>query len=338
MKPIAHFVEIFLLADAKNLTMPFVSLAMALATFSSTMKVIAFDKSRFLNKQMRSLVKDFGPVSIIVIMSILNTLPWLKKWSVPKLMVPNAFELSGGREFLVSIFSVPMKIRLLCALPAALLTCLFFMDQNISVRLVNNPENHLKKGPAYNLDMVALGAVTGGLSLVGLPWMCGATVQSMNHVRAMTKSTFNVETQENEADSVTETRTSGFVIHSMIAATVFALPLLKFLPIPVVSGVFLFLGRKLMTGNSFLSRIKDMFAESARLPDGHCIKLMGRKKVVMYTLIQIGCLMALWGFKSCSATAIFFPSVIGMLMAIRSFFLPMFLSEDEFEMLGDTTP
>jgi hypothetical protein len=36
------------------------------------------------------------------------------------------------------------------------------MDQNITVRLVNSPEYKLKKGAAYNLDMVALGIITGG--------------------------------------------------------------------------------------------------------------------------------------------------------------------------------
>lgn len=173
---------------------------------------------------------------------------------------------------------------------------------------------------------------------MGLPWMCGATVQSMNHVRAMTKTKFNPETEQLEVESVTETRTSGFIIHAMIASTVFLLPSLKYLPIPVVSGVFLFLGRKLMTGNSFLSRVKDIFAETARLPDDHCIKLIGRKKVVLFTLLQVACLMALWGFKSCSATAIFFPSVIGMLMVIRSLILPKLMTEEEFVVLGDATP
>jgi hypothetical protein len=51
---------------------------------------------------------------------------------------------------------------MLCAFPAILLTALFFMDQNISVRLVNSPDNKLKKGPAYNVDLVALGVITGG--------------------------------------------------------------------------------------------------------------------------------------------------------------------------------
>lgn len=155
----------FLLSNPNNLTMPFVSLAMALATFGSTMKVIAFDKTRYMNKQVRSMVKDFGPVAIIFLMSMINALPIVKKWHVPTLVVPSAFELSGGRDFLIDIFAIPMKVRFLCALPAVLLTSLFFMDQNISVRLVNNEENHLKKGAAYNMDMVALGAVTAGMLL-----------------------------------------------------------------------------------------------------------------------------------------------------------------------------
>jgi hypothetical protein len=101
--------------------------------------------------------------------------------------------------------------------------------------------------------------------------MCGATVQSMNHVRAMTETEYNEETEEIEIVEVTETRTTGFVIHAMIAGTLGLLPLLRNVPIPVVSGVFLFLGRKLMSGNSFLQRIRDGFAEKSRLPVDHPI-------------------------------------------------------------------
>lgn len=354
----------FQLADPSNLTMPFLSLNMALATCWGTMKIITFNTSRFLNKTARTIVKDFGPVAIIFFMSFLNALPSIRKFGVPTLTVSNVFELAGGRDLLVPINSIPLSIRLLCALPATLLTSLFFMDQNISVRLVNNPQNGLKKGPAYNLDMMALGLITGGkkifslysfsqcsmafksfpfclflgLSLLGLPWMCGATVQSLNHVRAMTTNKFNVETGEIEIEDVTESRLTGFIVHAMIASTVCLLPSLRFLPIPVVSGVFLFLGRKLMTGNTFLKRIKDMFAESQRLPEDHCIHLLGRKKMSIYTLLQIVCLMGLWAFKSNSATSIFFPSVIGVLMAIRGFVLPRYFSEEEFIALGDKTP
>jgi hypothetical protein len=71
-----------------------------------------------------------------------------------------------------------------------------------------------------------------------------------------------------EIVEVTETRLTGFVIHAMIAGTLCLLPLLRFVPIPVVSGVFLFLGRKLMSGNSFLQRVRDSFAEAKPTASG----------------------------------------------------------------------
>lgn len=148
--------------DPMNLTMPFVSLGMALTTFWATRKVVLFQKTKFFNEKARAIIKNFGPPTIFVLMSLLNQLPWIKKFGVPTLNIPPGLQLSGGRELLVPLNAVPLKVKLFCSFPALLLTCLFFMDQNISVRVVNNPDNKLKKGPAYNLDMVALGGITAG--------------------------------------------------------------------------------------------------------------------------------------------------------------------------------
>uniref|UniRef100_A0A7S1VPE3 Bicarbonate transporter-like transmembrane domain-containing protein n=1 Tax=Grammatophora oceanica TaxID=210454 RepID=A0A7S1VPE3_9STRA len=328
----------FHLADPMNLTMPFVALGMALMTFWSTMTTISFQTSKYLNKKARTMIKDFGPVTIFVLMSLINQHPWFRKFGVPTLSVPEHLQLAGGRNLFVPLNAIPTTIKLLCSLPAILLTSLFFMDQNISVRVVNNPDNKLKKGEAYNLDMVALGLITAATSITGLPWMCGATVQSMNHVRAMTESHFNETTGEVEITEVTESRFTGFAVHAMIAATVGILPLLHFVPIPVVSGVFLFLGRKLMSGNSFLARIRDMMAETNRLPKTHPVHKVGRRKMNIFTMIQVACLIGLWSFKSHPSTTIFFPSMIGLLVLVRSFLLPKFFTEDELEALGDPTP
>ena len=148
--------------DPMNLTMPFVSLCMALTTYIATLNVIAFQSTKFFTQKARTVIKDFGPVTVFVIMSIVNQIPWFNKFGVPTLNLPSKFELSGGRNFLVALNAVPLKVKLLCSFPALLLTSLFFMDQNISVRVANNPDNKLKKGPAYNLDMVALGLITAG--------------------------------------------------------------------------------------------------------------------------------------------------------------------------------
>lgn len=160
----------------------------------------------------------------------------------------------------------------------------------------------------------------------------------MNHVRAMTESKYNPETDQAEIVDVVETRLTGFVIHALIAASLLLLPLIRLVPIPVVSGVFLFLGRKLMSGNSFLQRVRDSFVEKERLSVDHPIHFLGRKRMGLFTLIQVLCLMGLWGFKQNPSTAIFFPSVIGLLMVIRSVALPQIFTEDELVELGDPTP
>ncbi|KAL7434874.1 hypothetical protein ACHAXH_006324 [Discostella pseudostelligera] len=325
-------------ADPMNLTMPFVALSMALGTFYGTMNVVKFEATKFFNTKVRKNIRNFGPVSMIILFTLLNLTPWCQKFRVPTLLAPDTFQLAGGRSFLVALKDIPVKTRLLCAFPATLLTALFFMDQNITVRLINSPENKLKKGEAYNLDMLALGLITGVLSIFGLPWMCGATVQSMNHVRAMAETKLNEETNRLEITGVTETRVTGFVIHAMLASSIMLLPLIKKIPIPVVSGVFLFLGRRLMTGNTFFQRITDGFAETNRLPDKHPIKLLGRKKMNAYTFTQVLCLVGLFGFKLIPAISIFFPAMIGVLMSVRAFVLPKFFSEEEFVALGDATP
>ena len=325
-------------ADPHNLTTPFVALAMAYTTYRATDKAASFESSKFLDQRIRRFVKNFGPVIIFCAMSGLNCLPSFDKFHIRTLSVPDTFQLAGGRNFVVAINSIPNKVKLLCSLPAVLLTALFFMDQNISVRVVNNPDNKLKKGAAYNLDMVALGLITGVLSVLGLPWMCGATVQSMNHVKALTDSVYNAETGETEIVDVTETRLTGFLVHAMIAGSLLLLPLVRLIPIPVVSGVFLFLGRKLMKGNSFLQRIRDTFVEKKRLLEDNPIRMLGRKRTALFTVIQSLCLMGLWAFKQNPSTAIFFPSAIGMLMVIRIFVLPKIFDEEELVELGDPTP
>ncbi|GMI11332.1 hypothetical protein TrRE_jg13577, partial [Triparma retinervis] len=160
----------------------------------------------------------------------------------------------------VSKFNKSKTMKWLCSIPALLLTGLFYFDQNISVRVVNSPENKLKKGGAYSLDMFALSIITATLSLMGLPWMCGATVQSMANTKALSELRYSPSEGE-VVESVVETRLTGMVVHAMVAGSLLLLPTLSRVPVPIVSGVFLYLGKKLGSGNSFVTRIGDLFSE-----------------------------------------------------------------------------
>ena len=107
---------------------------------------------------------------------------------------------------LVDLGELAVPYRLLAAVPALFLATLFFLDQNITVRTVNSPQNKLRKGEAYHLDLFALALVTLGSSLLGLPWMCSATVQSLNHVRALSNYAVAEEVLVEAPDKADEKR------------------------------------------------------------------------------------------------------------------------------------
>ena len=223
--------------------------------------------------------------------------------------------------------------------PSSPLLCL---DQNITVRTVNSPSHKLRKGQAYHLDLCALGVLTLFASLTGLPWMCSATVQSLNHVRAMTvyRKIKPKDGPELEVpDYVVETRVTGFGVHAAVLCSALAIPTLSLVPLPVVAGVFLYLGRKVMTGNQFIRRCKQLFLDEDEL----CIKtegekeqvILGRKAVWRFTAMQVLCLTILWCLKLTPSTALIFPSVIGVLMILRSKLIPKLFTGREL-MLLDT--
>ncbi len=81
--------------------------------------------------------------------------------TLPTLQLPSSFTTSTGRPWLVPLTALPVIWRWAAALPALMAYVLLFVDQNITVRLVNCKEHKLKKGYGMHLDamVVALLAV-----------------------------------------------------------------------------------------------------------------------------------------------------------------------------------
>jgi HCO3- transporter family len=92
---------------------------------------------------------------------------------------------------------------------------------------------------------------------------------------------------------VCENRVTGFSIHALILASVAMLPVLKMIPMPVVSGIFLYLGRKVMSGNEFLSRIKELIADRTMLTPCSAVTRVGYKTAASYTLVQVSLIVVL---------------------------------------------
>ncbi len=66
--------------------------------------------------------------------------------ALPTLTVPTALTTTVGRPWLVPFMTLPVWARWAAFFPALMSTVLLFMDQNITVRLVNSKQHKLKKG------------------------------------------------------------------------------------------------------------------------------------------------------------------------------------------------
>ena len=69
--------------------------------------------------------------------------------------------------------------------PGAIIAVLYYFDHNISSKLAQQKEYHLKKPPAYHYDFLLLAAMTVLCGLLGLPPANGAIPQSPMHTKSL---------------------------------------------------------------------------------------------------------------------------------------------------------
>jgi hypothetical protein len=204
--------------------------------------------------------------------------------------------------------------------PALMAFVLLFLDQNITVRLINNPQYNMEKGrrkgnmtDGMHADLLVIAMLTAFQSVIGIPWLVAATVRSISHVRALTKYDNN-----GKAVGTIEQRLTGAGIHALIGCCVlFAGPrvLLTQLPLPVLMGMFMYLGTSALPGNEMYERIMGFFKDKSIAPKERWSNIPS-KIVKRFTMIQIACLAAMFWVKE-SPIGFLFPVVIAMLAPIR---------------------
>ena len=288
------------------------SLNLALGTFFVASALRRFRQSPYMIARVREFFADFGPAIAIAIMAMAAWL--MEDVALATLQVPDSVSTSTGRPWLVNPFEAPRWVWLAAALPAMLVSILLYLDQNITVRLVNSAEYKLKKGAGYHLDLALVGVLVAACSLLGLPWMVAATVRSLNHVRSL--ATTEGEPGQETVASVLETRLSGLGVHVLVAASLLVLPLLRMVPMSVLFGLFLFMGISAMSGNQFFERIRLWAMDPGRYPPTYYLRAVPKPVVHAFTAIQALCLAVLWIVKT-SAAGILFPLFIALLVPVR---------------------
>ncbi|CAB9504981.1 Electroneutral sodium bicarbonate exchanger 1 [Seminavis robusta] len=335
-------------------------LAAALLSFLLCIGVVqtafALRKTKFSpflpNQTMRNVVTDFAVVASIAFWTFVDQVIF-KSIPTETLNVPDSFaptyacctescetnwpddcpdlaEPFGRRGWFVDIGDLNGKgwVPLMAAGPAILAFILVFLDDGITWHLINHPSHKLTHGAAYNYDTLIIGVMILVNSLLGLPWLVAATVRSLNHVHALAE-----KTPQGKIVSVRETRLTHLGIHGLCFVSIFALNILKIIPMPVLYGVFLFMGLVSLGTNQFFGRVQMFLMQPSKYPVEPYTQYVKPNRMRLFTAIQLGLFVLLYVVKAIKTIAIAFPIIIALCIPVRLYVLPRIFTTEELVMI-----
>nr|XP_025034229.1 electrogenic sodium bicarbonate cotransporter 1 isoform X4 [Pelodiscus sinensis] len=305
-------------------------------TYTCSMALKKFKTSRYFPTTARKLISDFAIILSILIFCGIDALVGV---DTPKLIVPSEFKpTSPNRGWFVPPFGGnPWWVYLAAAIPALLVTILIFMDQQITAVIVNRKEHKLKKGAGYHLDLFWVAVLMIVCSFMALPWYVAATVISIAHIDSLKMETeTSAPGEQPKFLGVREQRVTGTLVFILTGVSVFMAPILKFIPMPVLYGVFLYMGVASLNGVQFMDRLKLLLMPLKHQPDFIYLRHVPLRRVHLFTFLQVVCLALLWILKS-TVAAIIFPVMILALVAVRKA-MDYFFSQHDLSFLDDVIP
>ncbi|KAF6734989.1 Electrogenic sodium bicarbonate cotransporter 1 [Oryzias melastigma] len=324
-------------------------------TYACSMGLKKFKTSRFFPTMVRKLISDFAIILTILLfcgvdclgrrehpkahrayLAVGQILPETK--TLTFLEIRSSKPTSPHRGWFVAPFGGnPWWVYLAAALPALLVTILIFMDQQITAVIVNRKEHKLKKGAGYHLDLFLVAVLIIICSFMGLPWYVAATVISIAHIDSLKMETeTSAPGEQPKFLGVREQRVTGICVFLLTGLSVFMAPILKIIPMPVLYGVFLYMGVASLNGVQFMDRLQLLLMPAKHQPDLIYLRHVPQRRIHLFTFIQALCLALLWILKS-TVAAIIFPVMILALVAVRKAMDYVF-SQHDLSYLDDVIP
>ncbi|KAF6106303.1 solute carrier family 4 member 5 [Phyllostomus discolor] len=286
-------------------------------TYSMTLTLKKFKFSRYFPTKVRALVADFSIVFSILLFCGIDACFGLE---TPKLHVPSVIKPTRpDRGWFVAPFGKnPWWVYPASILPALLVTILIFMDQQITAVIVNRKENKLRKAAGYHLDLFWVGILMALCSFMGLPWYVAATVISIAHIDSLKMETeTSAPGEQPQFLGVREQRVTGTIVFILTGISVFLAPVLKCIPMPVLYGVFLYMGVASLNGIQFWERCKLFLMPAKHQPDHAFLRHVPLRRIHLFTLVQVLCLAVLWILKSTVAAIVFPVMILGLILVRR---------------------
>ncbi|KAI1710224.1 HCO3- transporter family domain-containing protein [Ditylenchus destructor] len=312
------------------------SLVLMVGTFFLAITLKKMRNSCYFPSKVRQICSDFAVMIAIMAMTVVDLLVGI---NTPKLNVPSTFRPTwSGRGWVVSPFDNQLWTIPVAIIPALLACILIFMDQQITAVIVNRKENKLKKGCGYHLDLFILSILIVVVGFLGLPVYVAATVLSINHVNSLKlESESRAPGEVAHFVGVREQRVTGIVTFVLIGLSVTMTNILGHIPMPVLYGVFLYMGIAALGGIQLFDRILLLLMPMKYQPDTIYIRHVPINSIHRFTMCQVACLAVLWIVKSIKKTSIAFPIMLVVMVAVRKLMEKIF-TEKELKYLDDAMP
>ena len=138
------------------------------------------------------------------------------------------------------------------------------------------------------------------------------------HLQSLTKeSECSVPGDKPQFLGIREQRVTAIAIGLCLGLSILITPILALIPMPVLFGIFLFMGVSSLKGLQFYDRILLLFIPRKHQPEYVFLKYVPLARVHMFTLIQLSSLICLWMIKSNETTSISFPVRVQKKIIIR---------------------
>uniref|UniRef100_UPI0037E89E15 anion exchange protein 3 n=1 Tax=Semicossyphus pulcher TaxID=241346 RepID=UPI0037E89E15 len=313
------------------------SLVLMMGTFFVAFFLRKFRNSRFLGGKARRIIGDFG-IPISILFSVLVDYAITDTYT-QKLDVPSGFSVTSPdkRGWFISPFGdkhpFPTWMMGASVVPALLVFILIFMETQITSLIVSKKERRLVKGSGFHLDLLLIVILGAICPLFGLPWLTAATVRSVTHVNALTvMSKATAPGEKPMIQEVKEQRLTGLFVAVLVGMSIVMTDMLRLIPLAVLFGIFLYMGVTSLTGIQLYERITLMVTPAKHHPDHIYVTKVKTWRMNMFTITQLGCIVALWVVKSTEAS-LAFPFVLIMTVPLRRLVLSRIFEERELQAL-----
>jgi len=167
--------------------------------------------------------------------------------------------------------------------------------------------------------------------MLGLPPLVATTVPCIIHLNSL-----SVKDKDGNILEVQETRLTMFFSHLLVIVSMFAVDALRLLPLPVLYGVFLFMGLSSLGGIQFWGRILMWFMQPSKYPETPFNKYMTKGRVHLYTFLELLMFGLVFFVQNFPTIAIAFPFMTFLCIPTRLFLLPRIFEGWELNLLdGD---